>query len=615
MACMHIASSSKTLIGVAVAVAGNVTISVALNCQKLAHLRLEREQNLSNGAQHANSQASSSNASDSTSRKPSPRDSNSNGMDTMFLRSKLWWLGIALMTLGEGGNFLSYGFAPASLVAPLGAVALLSNVIISPILLQERFRPVDIGGILLAIIGAVTVVFSSKQNDVRLGPDGLLHAIKRIDFVIYASVMAGCGSFLAVLSRTSWADRLVLIDIGTCAIFGGFTVLATKGISSLISGGRPLDALRYPITYCLVLVLAATAVIQITFLNRALQRFDSRQVIPTQFVLFTISAIVGSAILYRDFENMDAHRLVNFLFGCLTTFAGVFALTWRNGSSQQENDSDAEQGDESQHTYADDGEVRSDNEDAPLLAHLWHGNDARSRADGLKHSPTSQTWQRLNYHESHRGVTEPGGSSALRVPGTTDAESRTNRRPRSRTNSPHKSNTALSRSFGDRSNAGGLSRSATHQPKISLIGMDRPTGLSPGHYLLLATPPPSFSLNPVNPSPNAGRAVNGRVHTQYGAISSRPIAPESQEGLLPFPTTTPGNHRAPGGFGSSTALASLSAATPPVSNPTAAESIVTSVAETSGSATPVADRDGNTPAAVALLTTQTGNDSDSSSQS
>lgn len=40
----------------------------------------------------------------------------------MYLRSKLWWLGMVLIAVGEGGNFLSYGFAPASVVAPLGTV-------------------------------------------------------------------------------------------------------------------------------------------------------------------------------------------------------------------------------------------------------------------------------------------------------------------------------------------------------------------------------------------------------------------------------------------------------------------------------------------------------------
>lgn len=53
------------------------------------------------------------------------RDDNRERMEVeegMYLKSKLWWLGLVLMAVGEGGNFLSYGFAPASVVAPLGTV-------------------------------------------------------------------------------------------------------------------------------------------------------------------------------------------------------------------------------------------------------------------------------------------------------------------------------------------------------------------------------------------------------------------------------------------------------------------------------------------------------------
>ncbi|KAE8270102.1 hypothetical protein A4X09_0g2221 [Tilletia walkeri] len=264
------------------------------------------------------------------------------GPNTKFLRSRLWWCGIGLMTLGEAGNFISYGFAPASLVAPLGAVALLSNVIIAPILLHERFRLRDLGGIFLAILGAVTVVFSSRQDDPALGPDALWDAIRRSVFLIYMTVVLSLGAVFAALSLTRLGDQFVLLDVGTCAIFGGFTVLSTKGISSMLSAGpSPFELFRHPITYILAFVLASTAVLQITFLNRALQRFDSRQVIPTMFTLFTIMAIVGSAVLYRDFEDMDAHRLINFLFGCGTTFAGVFLLTRRHDDDDDDDQGEA----------------------------------------------------------------------------------------------------------------------------------------------------------------------------------------------------------------------------------------------------------------------------------
>lgn len=50
--------------------------------------------------------------------------------------------------------------------------------------------------------------------------------------------------------------------------------------------------------------------------------------IPIQFVFFTLSAIIGSAILYGDFRTAKFHEIVTFLYGCAATFAGVFIIAW-----------------------------------------------------------------------------------------------------------------------------------------------------------------------------------------------------------------------------------------------------------------------------------------------
>jgi hypothetical protein len=51
-------------------------------------------------------------------------------------------------------------------------------------------------------------------------------------------------------------------------------------------------------------------------------------VIPIQFVLFTLSAIIGSAVLYGDFKKATFHQLVTFVYGCIATFLGVFIIAW-----------------------------------------------------------------------------------------------------------------------------------------------------------------------------------------------------------------------------------------------------------------------------------------------
>lgn len=86
-------------------------------------------------------------------------------------------------------------------------------------------------------------------------------------------------------------------------------------------------AFTTPVTYVLVFILVFTAVMQVRYLNKALQRFDSTQVIPTQFVLFTLCVIIGSAVLYRDFERTTGEQAVKFVGGCLLTFFGVFLIT------------------------------------------------------------------------------------------------------------------------------------------------------------------------------------------------------------------------------------------------------------------------------------------------
>lgn len=145
--------------------------------------------------------------------------------------------------------------------------------------------------------------------------------------------------------------------------------MSTKGVASLLSN-TIWHAITFPITYVLVLILASTAILQIKYLNRALSRFDSTQVIPTQFVLFTLSVIIGSAVLYRDFEKKTAEDAIKFVAGCALTFSGVWLITSGRGRPV---DDDEEQ-------------AFSDEEDTiDLLDEERQQPEIREREDGSPH--------------------------------------------------------------------------------------------------------------------------------------------------------------------------------------------------------------------------------------
>lgn len=354
----------NTFIGVLVAVCGNALISVALNVQKRAHNNIQERQMANyfanmdeppqwisttqysgfcpdDGYSSPRSSIDSSITTTQPERSSTPRSEaelmehhkyimtmaqeQTKGGDTEYLKSKLWWLGISLMILGEVGNFVAYGFAPASTIAPLGTTTLVSNVILAPLMLKEVFRKRDLLGVILAITGAAIVVFSSNSEEIALSPELIVESLTQLRSIIYFILTGVAIVTLTILSPVYGASS-IMIDLGLVAIYGGYTVLSTKSVASLLSLTF-FKMFAYPISYILIFVLVVTAVLQIKYLNKALQRFDSTEVIPTQFVLFTVSAIIGSAVLYHDFDDMDVEQLSRFMSGCAIEFLGVYLIT------------------------------------------------------------------------------------------------------------------------------------------------------------------------------------------------------------------------------------------------------------------------------------------------
>ncbi|KAH7144617.1 magnesium transporter NIPA-domain-containing protein [Dactylonectria estremocensis] len=377
----------SSLIGIVTAIVGNVLIALALNVQRYAHIQLHKERHrIRRRARHALKRAQSKNQTglygtlggdsnhngyqdgngssaarhddlddvhvdDSHESDPLRNSFHSNesndSSDSIsddeqdkslsYLRSPYWWLGQVLITLGEMGNFLAYGFAPASIVSPLGVVALISNCIIAPAMFHERFRARDFWGVVIAVGGVVTVVLSAKGEETKLNPHDVLDAITTLGFEIYLGVTI----FLIVAlmwASPKYGKDTILIDLGLVGLFGGYTALATKGVSSMLSSTL-WRAFTTPVTYILIVILLLTAIMQIRYVNKALQRFDSTQVIPIQFVMFTLCVIIGSAVLYRDFERTTAEQAAKFIGGCLLTFFGVFLIT--SGREQSHDDDDA----------------------------------------------------------------------------------------------------------------------------------------------------------------------------------------------------------------------------------------------------------------------------------
>ncbi|KAK0623231.1 magnesium transporter NIPA-domain-containing protein, partial [Immersiella caudata] len=428
----------SSLIGIITAICGNILIALALNVQRYAHIRLHRQkaeirerarkalkdaakgQAPGSGTSYGTAGSSSSTANGGISRQNGRQQSDdirgsheteplahsfrsgdsgwtedSSGDEpkaaSTYLKDPYWWVGQVLITVGEMGNFLAYGFAPASIVSPLGVVALVSNCVIAPLFFNEVFRPRDFWGVIIAVGGAVTVVLSAKQEETKLGPHEVWDAITTMEFKIYMGVSCSLIAFLMWLSP-KYGNRTILIDLGLVGLFGGYTALSTKGVSSMLSSTL-FGAFATPVTYVLLFVLLFTAVMQVRYINKALARFDSTQVIPIQFVSFTLCVIIGSAILYRDFERTSREQAVKFVGGCLLTFFGVFLITSGRPPHDEEDEtlSDAEGIEETINLF----------EQGPVAPHAAHQTIRRGSASTS--SRRSSRASRVSFVDSVNG--------------------------------------------------------------------------------------------------------------------------------------------------------------------------------------------------------------------
>ncbi|XP_063416197.1 NIPA-like protein 2 isoform X1 [Mytilus trossulus] len=280
------------LIGCILAISGNLLISISLNVQKYTHMKNEAL-----------------------------------GDQIHYTKDPLWWIGLVLMAVGEIGNFSAYGFAPASLVAPLGTTTVVANIFLAAIFLKEKIRAEHLFGSALTVIGAFLIVtFSSSKEKVFEGSE-VTEALKTMTFTVYIIIeIIVLGVVLFLLYKVKM--KKVVIYLLIADIIASITVICAKAVSGMLQlTFEGFSQMSYPGLYIMAIAMVVSAVIQVKYLNMAMREFNSTVVVPTHFVFFTISAILAGIIFYKEFWGMNGLEICMFLVGCILSFIGVYFIT------------------------------------------------------------------------------------------------------------------------------------------------------------------------------------------------------------------------------------------------------------------------------------------------
>jgi magnesium transporter len=295
-----------------------------------------------------------------------------------FTHIPIWWVGLVMMLGGEVGNFFAYGWAPATVVSPLGAVAVISNCVLARVFLKETITVRNLVGCLFAIVGAIGIAFTAPTSILittagnstvveepgsrRAGGGGAVSGE-----YIYESLVSwrSLGFLIGVLVASAFLanpcewkravsaelrGRYVVCNVLMCGLLGCISVMSAKGVATAFTQMLKGDFVLWVgphcwLTWILIISAIGSIVGQVQFLNRAMMAFGASEVVPVYFVIFTLSTVTAGMVLYLELNFGTWWRGLLFVLGILCTFFGVSLINQRknkDGAKEKEEEDEVD---------------------------------------------------------------------------------------------------------------------------------------------------------------------------------------------------------------------------------------------------------------------------------
>ncbi|EPQ29352.1 uncharacterized protein PFL1_03107 [Pseudozyma flocculosa PF-1] len=243
-----------------------------------------------------------------------------------YLKSPMWWTGMIIMVLGEVFNFVAYAFADAVLVTPLGALSVVICAILSSIFLKEKLTLFGKVGCFLCIVGSVIIALNAPSHAVSGNIVEYQKLFLAPGFLVWASLCAATALVLVFVVAPRYGKKNMMVYITVCSLIGGLSVSVTSGLgAAILLSIRGQNQFKHWFMYFLLAFVVVTLLVEINYLNKALELFNTATVTPTYYVIFTAATLVTSIILQQGLQA-SAVDIVTLVMGFLVICAGIVLL-------------------------------------------------------------------------------------------------------------------------------------------------------------------------------------------------------------------------------------------------------------------------------------------------
>jgi hypothetical protein len=260
----------------------------------------------------------------------------------------VWLFGMMGIILASVFDFVALAFGPQSVIAPLGSLTMVLNGCIAPFMHGEKLRRKIVWTTFIIVTGCAMAVATASHENVICDLDGIFAYFASLTFLGYAIVITFMSCTVALFIRRAEKILTVHGDDGPkyerifkyhrvsyaflAGLFGAQSVVFARAIGQLVMSstrGGQFFLVRWE-TWLILFALILMIVIQMIYLNKGLERFESSYNVPVFTGTFIVSTAVAGGVVYGEFNSFSQLQAILFPLGVGLCVLGVFALAWGN---------------------------------------------------------------------------------------------------------------------------------------------------------------------------------------------------------------------------------------------------------------------------------------------
>ncbi|KAJ4826174.1 hypothetical protein Tsubulata_034270 [Turnera subulata] len=223
-----------------------------------------------------------------------------------YLYEPLWWVGMITSKLVQ----FHY---------PCAALA--------HVILREKLHIFGILGCSLCVVGSTIIVLHAPQEREIESVKEVWDLATEPAFLFYAATVVVIVILIIIHLVPQYGQTYVVVYIAVCSLTGSLTVMGVKALGiALKLTFSGMNQLIYPQTWAFAFVVLTCVVIQMNYLNKALDTFNTAVVSPIYYVMFTSLTILASVIMFKDWDRQNPSQIVTEMCGFVTILSGTFLL-------------------------------------------------------------------------------------------------------------------------------------------------------------------------------------------------------------------------------------------------------------------------------------------------